>query len=161
VVFAFALTIGLDRVAGLFQPVEKQTGLIFPPHVRQAFCTSEFSYHVTTNSLGFRDREFDLRRTEKTRILAIGDSFTFGWGIEADQTWPKVLEQGLEAAGYKVEVANLGRPGGFFFNDTATTEKAIPLLKPDLIILGVLQGDDLAQMGTRALPRCWSRLSRR
>ena len=145
--FAFALSIGIDQTVGLFQIAKTQSaGLIFPPNTERDFRTREFSYKVQTNSLGFRDREFELRRTAKTRILAIGDSFTFGWGVEASQAWPKVLEMQLRAAGYDVEIANLGRPGGSPRDYAAIAEKAVPQLKPDLIIVAVLQGDDLAQM---------------
>ena len=79
-------------------------------------------------------------------MLALGDSFTFGFGVEAKQAWPKTLEAYLQTAGYDVEIANLGRPGGSPRDYAAIAEKAIPLLKPDLVIVAVLQGDDLAQM---------------
>jgi lysophospholipase L1-like esterase len=146
-ILAFAVSIGLDRLAGLFQPAKTQSaGLIFPPNVEHNFRTREFSYKVQTNSLGFRDREFDLEKTAKTRILALGDSFTFGFGVEANQAWPKALEAHLRAAGYDLEIANLGRPAGSPREYAAIAEKAIPLLKPDWVIVAVLQGDDLAQM---------------
>ena len=79
-------------------------------------------------------------------MLALGDSFTFGFGVEAKQAWPKTLEAYLQTAGYDVEIANLGRPGGSPRDYAAIAEKTIPLLKPDLVIVAVLQGDDLAQM---------------
>jgi lysophospholipase L1-like esterase len=146
-ILTFALTVGLDRLAGLFQPAKTQSaGLIFPPNVEHHFRTREFSYKVQTNSLGFRDREFRLEKTAKIRMLALGDSFTFGYGVEAKQAWPKTLEAYLQTAGYDVEIANLGRPGGSPRDYAAIAEKTIPLLKPDLVIVAVLQGDDLAQM---------------
>lgn len=96
--------------------------------------------------MGFRDREFGLEKTAKIRILALGDSFTFGFGVEGEQASPKVLEAYLRTAGNDVEIANLGRPAGSPRDYAAIAEKAIPLLKPDWVIVAVLQGDDLAQM---------------
>src|SRR2546423_2473486 len=146
-ILAFALSLGLDRLAGLFQAAKTESsGLIFPPNAEHEFRTREFSYRVQTNSLGFRDREFGLEKRARIRILALGDSFTFGFGVDGKQAWPKVLEANLRTAGDEVEIANLGRPAGSPRDYAAIAEKAIPLLKPDLVIVAVLQGDDVAQM---------------
>jgi hypothetical protein len=40
------------------------------------------------NELGFR---FDLSKLTKRPILAVGDSFTLGLGVNVEQTWPSVL----------------------------------------------------------------------
>lgn len=137
-------SIGLDRLTGLFLADQ---GLIFPRNVRVKFDTPEFSSNIKTNSMGFRDREFTPKKLAGTRIVAIGDSFTFGWGVEAEESWPKVLEARLRSAGVAVEVANIGKPGASPKNYADLAEKSISLLHPDLLIVGILQGDDLAQMG--------------
>jgi lysophospholipase L1-like esterase len=146
-IICIGLSVALDRVVGLFVPQTAQMmGLIFPPNARHEFKTLEFSFTLETNSFGFRDREFDPQRAMGRRILAIGDSFTYGWGVEGSQSWPKVLESRLRADGQNVEIANLGKPGASPQNYAEIAEKATPLFKPDLIIIAVLQGDDLAQM---------------
>jgi lysophospholipase L1-like esterase len=49
---------------------------------------------VTINSKGLRDYEYDYTpRPGVTRILALGDSVTFGWGVSLEDTYPKVLER--------------------------------------------------------------------
>lgn len=144
-VVCFGLSIALDRLVGLFSPAQT-TGLVFPPNAHRHFQIPEFSFSVDINSLGFRDREFSPHKTAKVRILAIGDSFTYGWGVEANQSWPKVLEEKLRASAHDVEIANLGKPGGYPAVYADIAERATPVLKPDLIIIAVLQGDDLAQM---------------
>ncbi|MCL7488075.1 MAG: GDSL-type esterase/lipase family protein [Desulfobulbaceae bacterium] len=121
-------------------------GLLFPPGSEFPYQTPEFSHRARINSLGFRDREWNREKNSSTtRILAIGDSFTFGMGAELDQTWPKILEQRLRAQGFDLEIANLGRPGASPSEYAEVAEKAIPLLKPDIILVAILQGDDLAQ----------------
>lgn len=141
------LTVAADRVTGLF--IEKPAdaaGLIFPPGSSLTYRTPEFSFTAEINRLGFRDRGFALKKEAGTRILAIGDSFTYGWGVAAEQSWPKVLESSLRGHGYDVEVANLGQPGASPLVYAQTAASAIPLLKPDIVIVGVTQGDDLAQL---------------
>ena len=59
----------------------------------------EFSFQVQTNKDGLRDEPF----THSIDITTIGDSFTFGFGVEANESWPEQLEQ---ASG--IDVANLG-----------------------------------------------------
>lgn len=134
-----------DRLAQAFLP-KHGPGWIFPTNTTRRFQTPEFSFTVKTNSLGFRDREFSAQKNARIRILALGDSFTYGWGVEVDQSWPKVLEQRLRSGGLDVEVANLGKPAGSPRNYADIAEKAVPALKPDLLIVAVLQGDDVAQM---------------
>lgn len=134
-----------DRAAGAFLP-KHGPGLIFPVNTTRHFQTPEFAFTVKTNSQGFRDREFSDQKSARIRILALGDSFTYGWGVEIDQSWPRLLEQRLRNAGLDVEVANLGKPAGSPRNYADIAEKAVPALKPDLLVVAVLQGDDLAQM---------------
>ena len=48
---------------------------------------------IRINSLGWRDREISLEKKEDTfRIVALGDSITFGWGVELHETYVKQLE---------------------------------------------------------------------
>src|SRR5262249_20912445 len=66
---------------------------------------------VTINSKGLRDNEYDYEpRPGVTRILALGDSVTFGWGVRLEHTYPKVLERLLNhgASQGSYEVLNGG-----------------------------------------------------
>jgi lysophospholipase L1-like esterase len=140
-----AVSVIIDRAIGLIAHRNQHEGLLFPPDSRVAYKTTEFAYTASINSLGFRDREFVLPHGSNYRIVAIGDSFTYGWGVEVEQSWPKLLERELNNRGLHVEVANLGHPGDGPIQYAETAEKAIPLLHPDLVIVEALQGDDLSQ----------------
>lgn len=98
--------------------------------------------HVHRNALGFRDREFGPKQPNVPRILAVGDSFTFGDGIpDAADTWPRVLEASLASAGVKAEVLNVGVPGtntAFQRHLLATKGYA---LAPDRIVLAFVPND--------------------
>lgn len=64
---------------------------------------------VEINSKGLRDREFPYERPSgRTRILMLGDSITFGWGVTCEETSSKRLERLLKEQGFDVEVINTG-----------------------------------------------------
>jgi len=139
-------TIGLDRaIVSRFSERQFNDGLIFKPFTRIRFQGIEYKYEVYVNNYGFRDAESPKKAKPKYRIMALGDSFTYGWGVEIEESWPRVLEKVLNEQGMKVEVDNLGKPGAGPKEYAEIAEKAIPVLKPDLVIVGMLQGDDLAQ----------------
>lgn len=54
--------------------------------------------------------------------LAVGDSHTYGWNVEADAAWPAVLERLLRAQGVDVRVVNEAVPG----QNTETVLAALP-----------------------------------
>ena len=71
------------------------------------FLMSEASFDsiVKTNSLGWRDNEPDSRK----KVLVIGDSFTFGWGVNNNETIPYHLE---EIYNNEYDFINLGYAAG-------------------------------------------------
>ncbi len=150
----FALSFLADFLAGKASPEVAPTGrmeLIFPPGNVQEFKTVDFTYTARINNWGLREREIAPERNGKYRILGIGDSFTYGWGIESEQTWLRLLENNLQKDGYNVETINCGKPGDGPPAYAATAEKVIPIFKPDLVIVGMLQGDDIAAAGPEGL----------
>lgn len=62
---------------------------------------------VETNSDGLRDREYPVARTGARRIVFLGDSLTFGWGVEKRETFEQRLEEALSAV-HPTEVLNFG-----------------------------------------------------
>lgn len=112
------------------------TGLI--PNLRGRFISSEFNVSIQLNNAGFRDQTFTENKTlSATRICILGDSFTFGYGVEAEETYGAQLEKKLRGRGYEIEVDNLGVPAtatgfqyGLFQN--------LPSPQPDIVILGLL-----------------------
>jgi hypothetical protein len=100
------------------------------------------------NTMGYRDREFDLQKTSATyRILMVGDSFTEGSGCRREETFAGVLERELtrrlQAAGCprQVEVYNLGRCGANTVEEVQLILREGPILDPDLIILAYVLND--------------------
>lgn len=59
---------------------------------------------------GFRDQGVEVPKPPGVlRVVVLGDSFTLGWGVEAEESFPEVLEARLrEVTGRAVEVVNTG-----------------------------------------------------
>ncbi len=122
------------------------TNLIYDAGTIAVYHTKEFSFKAEINSLGLRDSELKVDKGDKFRILCIGDSWTYGWGVEAEYSWPSILEDYLKQEGFsRAEVINCGESGQYTATYRDIASKTIPLLKPDLVLLGVLQADDLSQ----------------
>jgi len=52
----------------------------------------EFSVDIRINSLGLRDDEYPVERTAKRRMLVLGDSFGWGFGVEQEQRLTEIIE---------------------------------------------------------------------
>jgi hypothetical protein len=73
-----------------------------------------FDTCVRSNQLGFRERPIEPRPPGVVRLVVLGDSYGFGWGVEGEETYAALLEQRLnaEAAGdRRYEVLNAALPG--------------------------------------------------
>jgi len=71
------------------------------------FETPQFRTLVRINENGLRDRSHPYERQDDSeRILALGDSFAWGYGIEEPERFSQLLEQSLD-----VEVINAGISG--------------------------------------------------
>lgn len=138
------LLFGLEYMVGLANPEKDQAGkmqLLFPPGSEESFETAEFSYTVRINQLGLRDHEIDPEKRAACRVIALGDSFTYGFGVNLEDTWVKRLEQRLRDSGMDVEIINCGSPGAGPADYANFGKKIIPVLKPDLVLVGILQDD--------------------
>lgn len=80
----------------------------FRPSAQVLATTADFSAIYQVNTRGLRDREYAVQKPPGVRrILAFGDSFTFGTGVAAEERFTEVAENGLE----HVEILNMGVPG--------------------------------------------------
>jgi len=108
----------------------------------------EFHTTATLNSLGYRGKEFTHeKKSETTRILTLGDSMTFGWGVGDEHTWPNLLEKNLTQKGKNVEVINAGYKGGLSLDGYYVYLKNEGIkLAPDLVIVGYMVFNDISDL---------------
>lgn len=99
--------------------------------------------HIRINALGLRDRDRPVDKPPATRrIVAIGDSFTFGLGVEAEEAVPAQLERAFAAHGRPdVEVWNVGTPGHALADHLGSLQQTVLALHPDLIVLQIFADD--------------------
>ncbi len=88
------------------------------------------------NNEGFRGRQIPVKRTPGVmRIISVGDSTTFGIGVEAYETYSHILEQSLNRRGLRAEIFNAGIPGTNLWQQLLLFERELLKYKPDLVIL--------------------------
>jgi len=135
-----------DRAVGAFVlPDPGFRSLVYPPHVEAFYDTYEFQFTARTNNLGLRGPDLPLERGTARRVLFLGDSYTFGWGVDNDEVWVRQVERALRERGRDVELANAGSPGMRPRQYAEFAEELVPVLRPELVVVGLLQGDDLRQ----------------
>lgn len=98
--------------------------------------------HVHDDSTFRRTSRFPPKSPGTFRILAIGDSLTYGYGIAAEDTYPRLLERNLSEK-YRVEVLNLGVSGAQSEDVVRTLRKFTDRLNPDLVVYGACLNDFL------------------
>ncbi len=76
------------------------------------------------------------------RIMVVGDSLTYGIGVEEQWTYPKLLERKLEGK-YVVEVLNLGIPGRQSEDVLDVVKRFYDDLQPNLVVYGICLNDFL------------------
>jgi hypothetical protein len=100
---------------------------------------------VRTNSAGWRDHELSPEPpSNQLRIVVIGDSVVFGWGVEAHERFTNLLEQGLAAAhpNQPWEVMPLAAPGYNLVMEAEAFRRFGLPLRPALLIYGHVSNDD-------------------
>jgi lysophospholipase L1-like esterase len=113
-----------------------------------------FCVEFSTNRAGFRGPELPAApRQGGLRIVALGDSFTYGEGVADGDTMSAQLERLLgERAGAgaaAIEVVNLGEPGVNTEVELGTLRKHRHLA-PDLVLLSYVLNDGFAGAAARA-----------
>ncbi len=100
--------------------------------------TRFFHSRVSINHLGFRGREFNPDKGDAYRIVALGESTTFGITMNADdKPWPELLEQMIRERlkpRRPVEVINAGVIASDLVANLNRLQREILPLKPDMII---------------------------
>jgi hypothetical protein len=105
----------------------------------------DLDYTVEINSLGMRDREITLQKPPgKRRILLIGDSVTFGTGVDAGWRFSDFMQRAL---GDRVEVINAGVPGWGTDQELIYFENSACRLEPDVVVLVFTTANDVVNNG--------------
>jgi hypothetical protein len=95
------------------------SGIFNRPNLALEHHTAEFTTHCYNNADGFRvprpGVEYSRQKGDGTyRVMLLGPSFAYGWGVDYEQSFGAVLERELESRGYAggkhIEILNAGVP---------------------------------------------------
>ena len=95
------------------------------------------------NEQGMRDaREFAYEKSPGvTRIVSLGDSFTIGYEVDAEQTFSSALETNLLGAGHQVQVLNAGVSGFSNAEESLYLERELLKYDPDVVVISFYVND--------------------
>lgn len=108
-------------------------------------------YRVITNAKGYREEPFNTTPPDgTTRILVIGDSYTFGWGVNASDRYTDRVEDRLNRIkNCSVQVLNLAVPGyGVEDYFHLLKHKALGY-RPDHVVIGLEGYSDIVSVRTQ------------
>lgn len=161
-IFLLALELGVrvwDRYDPIFRPttledriVYKKSSPSFTPYLPGSVGMTH-GHPVHINTFGFRGSEWLAAKPSAAfRILALGDSFTFGQGVGEEDLYTTHLEKQLrdKFSDKSIEVLNLGVMGYSAVDEAKLLEKIGPLLQPDLVLVqftgnDVREGNQVAE----------------
>ncbi len=94
---------------------------------------------VTTNSMGWRDREYKVKKPADTvRVIGIGDSNMYGWGVVQGKDFLNQLELTLNkkhSGKKRWEVINTGVPGYNTYMKVESLRSRAIVFSPDIVIM--------------------------
>ena len=100
----------------------------FKKNPRPGYTSTSIVYKF--NSYGYRTKEFELN-SDKKSILCLGCSFTYGTGVNYEDSWPSHIETQFS----EYNVYNLGIPGSSGDTITRLLTNIEDLLKPVMVLI--------------------------
>jgi lysophospholipase L1-like esterase len=124
--------------------------------LRPGWSGDEFGTFVRVSSRGLRNPETPYEKPPGTyRILALGDSWTFGFRMEEEEAWPRVLGRilnerlGARRLAPRVEVINAGVIGYSTYQEAAYFRVEGQRYSPDLVIVAFYPVNDAEDKSSR------------
>ena len=114
--------------------------------------SADFDVTVRTNALALRGAPVARSKSVGSyRILVLGDSFAFGFGVEDAETLPAQLERELGGREAGVEVLNAAVPGWAADQYLLRLQTTALGLEPDLVLLALYSNDPSDLMWRRLM----------
>lgn len=98
------------------------------------------TWRYKINSLGFRGQEF-IPNKKGWRILALGDSYTFGWAVDEEEVFTRLLQKKINDKGTNINIFNAGIPGFNTAQEEYLLYELAPIVKPKVVILNYVMND--------------------
>ncbi len=136
-IFFFFYPKSSDRLLDILRIIEQDSVLIWK---QKPYLDTEFQNQaVKTNSIGFRSDE--IKEKDKIRIISLGASPTFGWGVRSEDTYPSVVGKELKKHNIDSESINAGEIGYSSYQGLLLLKNTVLNLKPDIITVSFVIND--------------------
>ena len=97
---------------------------------------------ITINKHGLRSPEIDMKKKDGTkRVMIMGDSVVFGWGVEQDSIFPIRLQKMLDKSGPEYEVIAAGVGSWNTRTEYEYFRSAGIEFDPDVLVLVIVAND--------------------
>src|SRR5215471_3842296 len=127
---------------------QPQISYQYDPEIRYVLLPNQHGWIddglATTNAFGFRGRApVTPKPRDLVRVLAVGDSVTFGFGVNDDDTFCVQTERLLRSrhTGLDLEVVNLAVPGYDTRQEVTLLGRHVQSLRPDVVLVGFYSND--------------------
>lgn len=119
----------------------KLHGLLYElkPNIKKHYQGEDYDKKIlyAINKYGQRNPDFTLTEKDRKKILIIGDSIPFGFGVEEKHTFSRFLEKNLNHKGIKTRVINAGTGTYNIIQDYWYIKHKGQIFKPNLVILSL------------------------
>lgn len=131
---------------GMYVP-DDAVGYVLTPGFSAILSRPEFYYDFTINHISQRGVDPRPRKANSFRVVCLGDSFTWGFGVTDAEIFTVRLEKALASRFPErdVQVINAGVPGYGTADQLHFLLSRAPALDPDLVILQFLPDNDFIE----------------
>ena len=109
----------------------------------------ESGIELKINGFGFRDKNYNLNKGDKKRVIFVGDSLTYGWFINLHETYHKQLEELLHSKNNDVDVMGMGVVGYNTVQEYHLIKEKVLKFNPDIIVLQICANDFHRTLGIK------------
>jgi lysophospholipase L1-like esterase len=126
-----------------FSEPDPELGLRYVPGAVWRFDHPEYSVEYAINGDGFRDATSRpaVKPPGTLRVLLLGDSFTFGQGVEYEETWPALAGAELARGSPRVDLINVAMQGMDTRSELILLRRLATRHDVDAVVLGFLIND--------------------
>ena len=128
-----------DGMAGIHRPSDVYGWELVP----SASAHGPLGERIEIDSEGLRDVDRPIDRAA-FRIAVVGDSFTFGMGVDLEDTYAKRLEAALRTRNPYIEVKSFGVVAYQLWQLVRVIEHRVAPYRPDLVLIGFFYDDLVA-----------------
>lgn len=132
----------MESERGKFTRYDKVLGWAGLENADADFLWIDCRHHVRQNNYGFRGMAYALHKKNGNRSVVLGDSFVWGFGVENDEVFTRVIER---QNANTIEMVNMGVSGYGTDQEYLLWSQKGYLWGPDEVILMVNMSTDLEE----------------